>query len=234
MAGEIETLRQNLAALNVTSTTGAEVASEIRGDYRGETVVPSSMASKIEDASEELGMSVAHRADKHTLHRREVRQGQGATLEAIARIAEYFDKLPNMPREEQLRELVEAFQGFERLMEGSGGGGGVTKEDILAQLQKMDPDVTHQYAALDIAREHFELSGASEEFLALLSEAQDEFNKGDLAREVRAGFAAAGPASKAAATLDTDPAAVRESYRALLRESKNMGSSSTPSASSTC
>src|SRR5262249_31335622 len=39
----------------------------------------------------------------------------------------------------------------------------------------------------------------------------------------RAGFAAAEVASKAAQTLETDPAAVRDTYRAMLREQKNMG-----------
>ena len=84
MSGAIETLRQNIAALNVTSPIGAEVAKDIRGDYRGESVRTSSEASKLQDAAEELGMSVAHRADKRSLDRREVRQGQGASLEALA------------------------------------------------------------------------------------------------------------------------------------------------------
>lgn len=224
MSGEIETLRQNIAALNVTSPTGAEVASEIRGDYRGEKVVTSSQASKVQDAAEELGMSVAHRANKLTLNRREVRQGQGASLEALARIADYYDKLPDMPREAELRQLVETLQDFQQIVERAGQDGhGVSKDDILAALQEFDPDVTHQYAALDIAREFFTAAGADDAFHALLDEAYDEFNKGDLAREVRAGFAAAEPASQIAATLETDPAAVRESYRALLRETKNMG-----------
>jgi type III secretion system YopN/LcrE/InvE/MxiC family regulator len=225
MSGAIETLRQNIAALNVTSPIGAEIAKDIRGDYRGEGVKTSSEASKLQDAAEELGMSVAHRADKRTLDRREVRQGQGASLEALARIADYYDKLPNMPREAELRTLVETLQSFQEIVENSGGGGqgGVTKDDILAALQRFDPDVTHQYAALDIAREFFTAAGAGDDFHTILDEAYAEFGKGDLAREVKAGFAAAEPASKAAATLETDPAAVREAYRALLRESRNMG-----------
>src|SRR5690606_25410869 len=99
----------------------------------------------------------------------------------------------------------------------------VTKDDILAALQAFDPDVTHQFAALDIAREFFAVSGASDAFQLVLDQAQAEFEKGDLAQEVRAGFASAQAASQAAVTLETDPAAVRESYRALLRESRNMG-----------
>ncbi|MGQ3278777.1 MAG: hypothetical protein ACT6WE_19820 [Shinella sp.] len=145
MSGAIETLRQNLAALNVTSPVGAEVAREVRGNYRGESVTVSSEASKLQDATEELGMSVAHRADKRSLDRREVRQGQSASLQALARIADYYDKLPDMPRESELRNLVETLQGFERLMdEGGGAGGGLTKDDILAKLREFDLDVTHQ------------------------------------------------------------------------------------------
>ncbi len=44
-----------------------------------------------------------------------------------------------------------------------------------------------------------------------------------MARDVRAGFAAAEVASRAAATLETDPATVRDAYRAMLREPMHMG-----------
>lgn len=226
MSGSIETLRQNITALNVTSPVGAEVASQIRGDYRGEQVTVSSAESQLQDAFEELGMEVAHHADKDTLERRDIRQGQGASLDALARIADYYDKLPDMPREDQLKTLVEMLESFERLMdEASGGGSGqdVTADDILRALQEFDPDVTHQFAALDIAREFFATTGASEQFQMLLEQAHGEFSKGDLGRDVRAGLAAAKEAAQAAVTLETDPAAVREAYRALLRESKNMG-----------
>lgn len=221
MSGAIETLRQNLAALNVTSPVGAEVAREARGSYRGEGVTVSSEASKLQDATEELGMSVAHRADKRSLDRREVRQGQSASLQALARIADYYDKLPDMPREEELRNLVETLQGFERLMDGGSGGAGgaLTKDDILAKLREFDPDVTHQFAALDIAREFFSVTDASNGFQMLLDEAYAEFGKGDLGREVRAGFVG----TQAAVSLQSDPAAAREAYRSMLRETQNMG-----------
>ena len=220
MSGAIETLRQNLAALNVTSPVGAEVAREQQGNYRGQAVGSSSEQSKLQDAAEELGMSVAHRADKRSLDRREVRQGQSASLAALARIADYYDKLPDMPRETELRNLVETLQSFEQLMDKGGhGGGAVTKEDILAKLQEFDQDVTHQFAALDIAREFFSVTNASNEFQMLLDQTHAEYGKGDLAREVRAGFVG----SEAAVSLDTDPAAAREAYRSMLRESQNMG-----------
>ena len=224
MSGSIETLRQNVTALNVTSPQGAEIAKEIRGDYRGEQVTVSSAESQLQDAFEELGMEVAHHGDKDTLETREVRQGQGATLDALARIADYYDKLPNMPREEQLQQLVEILEGFERLMDGGGGsGGGITADDILKALQQFDPDVTHQFAALDIAREFFATTSANENFLMLLEQAHGEYAKGDLGRDVRAGMAAAKEAAQAQVTLETDPSAVREAYRAMLRGSQGMG-----------
>ena len=225
MASSIETLRQSIASLNVTSPTGAEVAREIRGDYRGERVVTATIASQLQDAAEEIGMAVAHRSDRRTLDRREVRQGQAASIEALARIADYYDKLPDMPREDALRSLVERLQTLHDILQRSGRGGGqtVSREDVLAALQSFDPDVTHQFAGLDIAREFFAAAGASDEFQLLLDQAHAEYGKGDLAKEVKAGFAASHPAARAAATLETDPAAVREAYRALLRETKNMG-----------
>lgn len=221
----IETTRQQVATFNVISPVGVEVMEAVRGTRNGEAVQTTSEESKLSDASEELGMSVAHKADKKELGHREVRQGQSTNIEALARIADYYDKLPNMPKEAQLKALVDQLASFQDLLEGKGGGGGSTptKEDVLAALQQFDGDVTHQFAALEIAREHFEAAGASSELLALLDEARAEFEKTDTARDVRAGFAAAEVASEKAATLETDPAKVRDAYRAMLRESQNMG-----------
>lgn len=222
---EIETLRQNISQLNVISPVGAEVMDDVRGQHGTESVARSDESSKLTDAAEELGMSVAHRADKKSLGDRSVRQGQGTNLEAITRLAEYYDKLPNLPQEAQLKALVETLQQFQDLLEGrgSGAGGQPTKADVLAALQKFDGDVTHQFAALEMARDFFESKGASAEFHALLAEAAAEFEKTDVARDVRAGFASAEVAAKAAATLETDPAKVRETYREMLRQTQGMG-----------
>ncbi|WP_294641458.1 HrpJ domain-containing protein [uncultured Aureimonas sp.] len=222
MAGAIETTRQNLAALAVTSPVGAEVTRAAQGDYRGQTVETSSETSKLEDAKEEIGMAVAHRSDKRTLGQRQVRQGQGAHLEAIARIADYYDKLPDMPRESELQGLVEDLTRMQDLLSGGGQGGGPTKDDVLALLGRFDSDPTHQFAGLEIAREFFAASGATVEFQALLEGVRAEYERGDLGREVRAGFAVAELAAREAATLETDPAAVRETYRQLLRETPDM------------
>jgi type III secretion system YopN/LcrE/InvE/MxiC family regulator len=217
-------LRSQIATQNMASPVGAELVREARGSFRGEEVKTSSEASKLADAAEEMGMTVAHRADKKTLGQREVRQGQGTDLAALARIADYYDKLPDMPREANLKSLVDSLEQMRDLLNKSGGGaGGPTKEDVLAALQKFDGDVTHQFAGLDVAREYFEATGASAEFMALLDEANGEFQKTDVARDVKAGFASAEVAARSAATLESDPATVREAYRTLIRESMNMG-----------
>src|SRR4029079_8068001 len=107
---EIETLRQNIAQLNVISPVGTEVMEQVRGRHDNETVMPSDESSKLADATEELGMSGAHRHDKKSLGDREVRQGRGTNLEAVTRLGEYYDKLPNMPQEAQLKALVETLK----------------------------------------------------------------------------------------------------------------------------
>lgn len=222
MAAPTEVVRQNIAAFNVISPIGAEVMRESNGAYRDQAVKPSSEASKLADAAEELGMSVAHRADRRTLGQRQVRQGAGTNLQALARIADYYDKLPDMPREAQLKALVDQLESFLQLMDG-GGEGTLSKDDILAALRQFDGDVTHQFAALETAGRYFEEIGAPNEFLLLLDQARGEFEKTDIARDVRAGFASAEVASRAAASLETDPATVRNTYRAMLREMPNLG-----------
>lgn len=224
MSGSAEITRQSVAAFNAISPVGAEVMEEARGSYRGEAVTLASDEAKLADAAEEIGMSVAHRADKKALGQRSVRQGQAAYPEALARLREYLDELPDMPREAELVDLIEQLEAFQDLLAGTGeGGAGATKEDVLAALHAFDPDVTHQFAGLEMARAQFEASGADPVFLALLDEARATYETSEVARDVRAGFAAAGIAARAAETLETDPAAVREVYRAMLRDTLHLG-----------
>lgn len=229
MSGSAEITRQNIATFNAISPVGSEVMEEARGSYRGEGVTLASDEAKLADAAEEIGMSVAHRADKKALGQRTVRQGQAAYPEALARLREYLEELPDMPREAELVDLIEQLQSFQEMLAGSGksggkgGGSGVSKEDVLAALHAFDADVTHQFAGLEIARAQFEANGADPAFLALLDEARGAFETSAVARDVRAGFAAAGIASRAAETLETDPAAVRDVYRAMLRDTMHMG-----------
>src|SRR5262249_45306070 len=114
---EIETLRQSIAQMNVISPVGSEIMDQVRGSHDNETVMLSDESSKLTEASEELGMSVAHRSDKKSLGDREVRQGQGTNFEAVTRLSEYLNNLPNMPREAQLKALVDKLKQFKEQLE---------------------------------------------------------------------------------------------------------------------
>ncbi len=208
---------------SVISPQGAEAMAEVTGQYGGEIVRGASESEKLANAAEELGMSVAHRADKKSLNLREVRKGGGANIEALERIAAYYSQLPNFPSDEKLKSLVDELTQY-LLSTGSGEGGqeqAVTKEDVFRALQNFDGDVTHQFAALEVVAEYF--AGMDAELDAAIADAKRDFEEGELARDVRAGFAVAQLADQAAQKMDTNPAAVRDTYRQMLRESKNMG-----------
>jgi type III secretion system YopN/LcrE/InvE/MxiC family regulator len=204
-----EIARQQIAAFNVTSPVGAPLVEELIGQYRGEAVVPSSEASKLTEAAEEIGMSVAHRFDKKALGQRKVREDAGISAEALAHLKDFHEKLPDMPSEAKLLELAQRLRDY---LEQSGG---LRDSDVLAELQAFDADVTHQFAAIEVLESAF----ADEPGMAqALAAARTSFERADVLRDVRAGFAAAEAAHRAAATLETDPAAVRNAYRAMIRE----------------
>jgi hypothetical protein len=96
-------------------------------------------------------------------------------------------------------------------------------DQVFELLHRFDPDVTHQYAALELLRDHFQAIGAGDDFLKALDEAKASFETGDVAREVRAGFASAAAAARAAATLESDPGLVRDAYRMMLRAEPDLG-----------
>lgn len=168
-------------------------------------------------------MAVASRADRRSLGQRDIRAGRGGSAEAMAKAKEYGEKLPDMPGEAHFEGLIDLLNAYQDLASSGGGGGGPSKEDVLQALQLFDGDVSHQFAALDMVRDHFEAEGADPGFLLLIDAAKAEFDRGNLARDVRAGFAVAAVASRDAATLESDPATVRDSYRAMLRETPSMG-----------
>ena len=223
MAITPEIARQSVAANNMTSPVGAEVVHQVQGRYRGEAVQLTSDTSKLADEAEEIGMAVASRADRRSLGQRDIRAGRGSSAEALASAKGYYDELPDMPAEAELAGMVDRLTSFVDMMSSGGSGGGPTKEDVLAALHDFDPDVTHQVAALDVAWGHFEAEGADPRFLDLLDAAKADFDRGGVARDVRAGFAVAAVANRAAATLETDPATVRDTYRSMLREGQNVG-----------
>ncbi|WP_341367308.1 HrpJ domain-containing protein [Yoonia sp. BS5-3] len=219
---ELGIARQNVASANVQSQLGAEVQQANRGERKGDAATAIPKNSDLSDIQEEIGNAVGKFADKKTLGQAKIRQGAGVNIEALTRIAEYYDKLPDMPREAELRNLVSQLQGFEDLLSG-GGGKSPTADDILEALRDFDGDVTHQYGALQIARRYFEETDASPEFQALLNEAERSFDDPDIKRDIAAGYAIAEAASEKAPTLETAPGALRDTYREMLRGNKDMG-----------
>lgn len=222
---EINLLRQNIASGNVQSTVGAEVLEQARGARKGDAATVLHKSSDLTDIQEEIGNSVGKLADKRSLGQAKVRQGAGVNREALKRIAEYYDKLPDAPKEAKLRDLVKKLQGFEDLMSQGGGGGGdkLTADDILAALRSADGNPRRQYMLLQGARLHFENEGANEELLQLLDKAEEAFGQSGIAQDVRADFAMLAHARKAGPTMGVPPEALRDKYREMLLSGMNLG-----------
>jgi type III secretion system YopN/LcrE/InvE/MxiC family regulator len=230
MANQVEITRQQIASHNATSTVGAEIMAPLNGQRDNQRVLAtSSIASQLTDSLEEMGMSVATLTDKRTLGQRQARKGQGASLDSLAKLTAFYDKLPDMPKQEHLRQLIGRLQSFQASLNAAGRGM-ASLNDILQMLDAFNKDVTHQYAALVLVRDFFRKRArrrAAADGDAALSELLDEavaaFEQTETMRDVQAGFAAAGIAHKQAPVLGTDPASIRESYRELIRETKNFG-----------
>jgi type III secretion system YopN/LcrE/InvE/MxiC family regulator len=226
-----ETILTQVATNNAASPVGVEVmAKQVgRAQGMGETVTVSSNNSDMTSALEEIGM-VKATLGKLDMSKMKVRKGQGDDLEALSRIADFYDKLPNMPSEQKNADLVQKFEIFIDFFEelektGNKGGGGTmpTAEDIRAALREYDQDVTHQFAALENARAKFEAAGAPAGFLALLDEVRTEMRQPETAQEIKAGFASAQEAMRVADRFGATPEEFRESYRQMLRSGGNLG-----------
>lgn len=215
-----EMIRQTYVTHTITSPVGAEVMQALRGNYRGEALMATSENSKLNDMAEELGASVAHHKPV-SLKEKVIRAGQGTSIEALNRILDYLDKLPDIPRDQKLKHLVDRLEDYLALMSGGQGGsagGSVTAEDILSLLREFDSDVTHQSEVLDAARTAFANRPDAEAMVALLDQTRIAFDRQVSRQDVQAGLAMAGPAAAHAASMETDPAALRDSYRSVLRE----------------
>lgn len=224
METSISSQFSQISIQTLTSPQGAESVAQATGQYAGEAVHGASESEKLADAAEELGMSHSEHAeaDHKTLDERSIRRGRGANIEALTRISEYYEKLPDMPDDAKIQGLVDELSSY---LENTGGGRGdgkpISKDAIFQALQKFDGDVTHQFAALEVMAEYF--AGIDEAMDAAIEDARLEFERDDLARDVRAGMAIAKAAHDAAQNLETDPRAMRDAYRQMLREKKNMG-----------
>ncbi|MEL7390067.1 MAG: HrpJ domain-containing protein, partial [Pseudomonadota bacterium] len=212
---------QNMAAGLVNSQMGSEYLQAIRGERKGDAATIMVKPSDLNSLKEEIGNAVAKFADKKTLGQAKIRQSAGSNREAVKRIVDFFDdKLPDMPRDASLLNLVNQLLEFLDIVDG---GGQLSADDLLEALRTYDGDVTHQFAALQAAQRHFEREDASTSFRALLDAAERAYDDPGIKRDIQAGYAIAQAASEAAPTLETSPAALRDTYREMLRSKKHMG-----------
>lgn len=223
----LEVIRVQQATNIAASPTGNENITNTLGRYArtAQSVQVSPSQADTSDMQEEAGMGVAARG-KQDLEKTKLRKSQGANLEALARIADYLDKLPDMPSEQMHRDLVLKFQQYEDLMRNAGGGGGSnlpTADDIRALLRDYDGDVSHQFAALEDIRARATKSDAPAAYLALLDTVRAELRQPETARDIAAGFASAREAATVGDRFGSDPQSYRDSYRNLLRESPSLG-----------
>ena len=216
-----EMVQTSIATHNAASPVGVEKLAEGRNRTLNEAATVSKGNSDMTDALEELGMAAATRG-KPNLDKMKVRQGARTNFDALGRIADYYDKLPDLPQDQKLRELAKRFEQFEEMLSG-GGSGSLSSEDILQALQEFDSDPSHQFAVLENMRADAAAKGASPDYLAALDAARAHFHEPETARDVKAGFAMAGTAHARADALGGTPEQMRESYREMLRDSKHMG-----------
>jgi type III secretion system YopN/LcrE/InvE/MxiC family regulator len=218
----LEMVRTQLATQNAETETGVRTLGQ--SPVTKEAVQMGGVdQSDIMDAMEELGAAVAERR-KPRLEETKVRKGAGTHTEGMGRITDIEEKLPDQPVDQRLRDLREKLEEFRQSFERGGSGSSrPTKEDILEALRSYDTDPTHQFAALERFRQDVAALGAGEAFLSVIDEARATFREGRVGRDVTAGFAAAEIANKMAGSLDTDPTAIRNSYRDMVRENQNLG-----------
>jgi len=222
---EINALRQQIASANAHSIVGVNILDQVRGARRGEAVTLVQKQSDMSDIQEEIGNAVGKLADKRVLGQKNVRLGGGVNKEALNRIAAYYERLPDAPHEDKLRDLVKMLQTFEDLMKGEGGKGGksASADDILRALSETDGDARRQYMLLQGARVHFEKKEGSEAMVALLDRAERSFNDSGVAYDVRADYAMLVHAKTAGPSLGLDPGALRDKYREMLLSSMDLG-----------
>jgi len=221
---ELNITRQNIASGVVQSELGGQLLQANRGERKGDAATAVMKNSDISDIQEEIGNAVGKFADKKTLGQAKIRQGAGAYAEAVRRIVDYIaaydDKLPDMPREAALFNLANQLQEFSDILDG---GGNVSADDLLEALRDYDGDVTHQFAALQAAQRYFEGTEAKAPFRALLDKAERAYDDPYIQHDIQAGYAIAHAASEKAPTFETSPAALRDTYRELLRSEKHIG-----------
>lgn len=223
-----EIITTQIATHNAASPVGAEIMTNMQGRSKttSEGVQVSTNPSDLTDALEELGMAAATRGKKD-LETMKARKGAGTDMDALSRIADYYDKLPNMPSDQKGRDLVRSLEQYQEEMlrneRGEGSGKNPKAEDIRKALQEYDGDITHQFAAIEDMRKRFVAANADPAFIALIDEVRAEMREPETAQEIMAGFYSAKEASSLADRFATDPQSFRDSYRDMVRSGGDLG-----------
>lgn len=216
-----EVIRTQIATNNSISPVGAEIMANAMGkDVRtNESVQVAPSKSDLTDALEELGMGIASRG-KPDLDKIKVRRGAAKDVDALSRIAEYLDELPDLPGEERYLQLARKMQSFQQMDSGGGGQGGdqITSDDLRRLLQDYDGDITHQLYALERLRNDAVEQGAPVAVLQAIDQLRGEFATPENLRDIRAGIASSMESHRMADRFGTDASSFRESYRELLRD----------------
>lgn len=202
------------------SPVGQEIMSG-RHSSTGETVrATTSGKSDLLDALEELGMAKAGRSKVDT-SKVKVKKGAGTDLDALGRIAEYLDKLPDLPKDQKHRDLVAKFGQYEEHFR-RGEGDPATGDELRQALLEYSSDITHQFAALEAMRADAAERNAPAAYLAELDALRAEMRAPDKAREIVAGFRSAQVAHTIGEQTGGDAADFRDTYRQLLRGGTNL------------
>lgn len=216
-----EVIRSQIATNNSISPVGAEIMANAMGrDTRtNESVQVAPNKSDMTDALEELGMAVASRG-KPDIDKMKVRRGAAKDVDALSRIAEYMEELPELPGEERYNQLVRKMQSFQDMNFDGGGSGSdqITADDLRQMLREFDGDITHQLYALERLRKDALAQGAPVAVMQAIDQLRSEFAAPENLRDIRAGIASSMEAHRMADRFGTDASSYRESYRELLRD----------------
>ncbi|GGA65050.1 hypothetical protein GCM10011385_18570 [Nitratireductor aestuarii] len=196
----------------------------VRGTYMDEAVaLETDPGTQMVDLAEEIGMAVAYRGDRRLLEGRRLRTISSLHERILERIARYRRDLPHLPGAASIQRLLERLVALEPRLSGDHQEDGASEllRNVQAELQAYDPDVTHQYVALKLVLQHLEGRQIDLRLRRALQDLRAGFDEAARKRDVRAGFAAAIPASKAAA-IGGDPASVRAAYRLLIADAANI------------
>ncbi|EHS52214.1 hypothetical protein PDO_4836 [Rhizobium sp. PDO1-076] len=211
--------------MSVLPIVGLELVEPSRGTRKGHAATTVRTQSDLTNILEEIGNSVGKLADKRLLGTVKQRHGTAVNKNALKRIADYYDKLPDAPSEDKLSDLVNRLQLLIDLRQQREGEDGqrVATDEILQTLAAADSDERNQYMLLQGARIHFESNTGADALIGLLDKVEQSFNESGIALDVRADYAMLSHASKVAPSAGLQPEVLRDRYREMLLSGMNLG-----------